>query len=331
MPLEGTPPILPPTTQIDCDQQNFIEPPITVADGCEVLPKMQCHEIQKGQDARLMWTYRSSGGEPVNLDDCVGACSNSESLSESGASDVPFDAAGNPPCGATLRLREITMLDRRDQIHTVDVDVIDSGTGYVAAQSLPEEITRHPGVYATEWAVMTEDKRMLFSNPSCLFVNRGLFGMTDSPNDRLLGPPSIQDIRLSLRDNSQEDNTLLDNVEFDGAEIAQAVVRPIRMWNEMPPPLRPLQTTKTFPLQELWLLGIQSFLLETAAHNYRRNDLPYSAGGVSVQDKAKADSYDSAAHRVGIRFRELLQAKKIEINIQLFSGVVSSPYGGLFH
>ena len=162
-----------PPTDTDCNDQNIINPPITQADGCSVLPKMQCHEIQQGQDARLEWVMRTSNGEPVNLTDCATSCSvAAESCSEA------FDAAGTPQCGVTLRIRELSGYDGpTDAIYSVDVDIVTAATGSVKAYSLPDAITRYPGVYMEEWALFSDDCRLIFSNQAVCFVGRGLFGI----------------------------------------------------------------------------------------------------------------------------------------------------------
>ena len=72
-------------------------------------------------------------------------------------------------------------------------------------------------------------------------------------------------------------------------------------------------------------------MLETAAHNYRRNQLAYSAGGISVDDKNKEQAYSAASARLMQRFQDMTRAKKIEVNISLFSGSIGSPYSGLFY
>lgn len=309
-----------------CTSQNQIEVKQTVVDGCPVLPKLQCHEVQSGQDARLLWQFKAADGSFIDLQNCQGCVdSRSESLEED------FDAIGTPDCSVQLRMREISGYSELDVIHCIDVDILNSAEGKVRAASIPEEIIRAPGVYLEEWGIFTSDKRMLYSNQCCTFVRRGLFGLSSDTSKRNLGPPSIEEIRLALRDNSAADNLLLDDLEFDAAEISQAVLRPIQFWNEIPPPIRPMQTTKTFPFKEMWMLGIQSYLLELAAHHYRRNQLSYSAGGVSVDDKNKEQYYARTAEHMRQRFEEMVRAKKIEINISSFSGSVSSAYSGLFH
>lgn len=334
MPLEGTPAITPPATDVDCDQQNIIPAKQTVVDGCPVLPKLQCHEIQMGQDARLLWNFKNADGEAVNLTECNIDCESaaSQSSQSSQPDSEKFDAIGTPSCGVELRIRELTgNCPTTDLAHCIEAEILDVGTGLVRAKSLPDAIIREPGVYLEEWGVFTPDKRMLFSNQCCTFVRRGLFGLSNDINKRNLGPPTLEEIRLSLRDHSAADNLLLDDVEFDAAEMAQAVLRPIQYWNEIPPPIRPVQTTKTFPFREIWMLGIQSYLLEIAAHHYRRNQLAYNAGGVAVDDKNKEQYYTAASERMRQRFQETARSKKIEINISLFSGSLGSAYSGLFY
>ena len=173
-----------PLQDYNCDQQNQIKPAQTVVDGCPVLPKLQCHEVQMGQDARLLWNFKNPQGEFINLMNCNGGSCNSVSSQP----PEPFDPLGTP-CGATLRMRELTGLDPiNDPIYTINVSVLDATTGLVRADSLPDKIVRFPGIYMEEWAFFTEDGRMLFSNQSCTFVRRGLFGVDSDPYRRNFGP-----------------------------------------------------------------------------------------------------------------------------------------------
>jgi len=326
MALNATPLTGAPVPEFNCDAQNVIRPLQTVVDGCPVLPKLQCHQVQMAQDARLLWNFKSPQGDFVDLSDCLSGCSLSST------SGTPFDPIGTPGCGPTLRIREITGYDPvRDKIHPVNVTIMDASTGLVRADPLPDAVMRHPGVYLEEWAFFDGYGNMLFSNQCCTFVRRGLFGVNPNPNMRNLGPPTIEEIRLAMRDNAPADNVLLDDFEFDAAEIAQAVTRPIQYWNETPPPIMPPQTTKTFPFREMWLLGIQAYLFDMVASHYRRNQLAYTAGGVAVDDKNKEQQYRNTSTLLNQQFREMLRAKKMEINIASFSGTMGSPYSGMFY
>lgn len=311
-----------PLTGNESANQPKIDAGQTRVEGCPVLSRFQCHEVQMGQAAQLNWQLKTPAGKFVRLVDVAGDSSDSDS--------EDFDVIGTPDIGVTLRMREITgATPTTDKVYSVDVTVIDEETGEVRSAVLPDKIVRKPGVYLEEWGVFDSQGQMLFSNQCCCFVRAGLFGLSNTSSP-VLGPPTIETIRLSLRDSHAADNTLLQNVEFDAAEISQAVTRPILYWNESPPPLRPAMTTITFPFKEIWLKGIQAYLLEIAAHNYRRNHLPYNAGGIAIDDKAKEQQYSVIASQALQDFRTMVLTKKAEINTQLFSGWSGSPYSGMF-
>jgi len=295
-------------------------------DGCPVLPKLQLHEVQQGQDALLKWNMKDRRGNTIDLSDM---CPDESAVSDDEGED--FDAVSDPGCGIELRVREMTGNNpSTHSVHTVQAEVTDPAVGEVKAASLPDIIRTVPGIYWEEWAIIGPEGNMLFSNQVMLWVNEGLFGLTSDLAKRGLGPPSISEIRLSIRDNSGEDNLLLDDVEFDAAEIAQAVSRPLGLFNEVPPPLRPPRDTTNFPFREHWLIGIQAHLLLTAAHNFRRNHLPYNAGGIAVDDKNNEAEYMRAGKDLLEQYRNWVQQKKVEINTALFTGSVGSLYGGLF-
>jgi hypothetical protein len=311
-----------PETLPPCEAQNTIRTRQTYVDGCPVLPKLRCHEVASGQNARLLWNFRDPEGRLIDISDCSfgPVCDESES-------EFAHDVVSDVVAGPVLRLREITGFNPQiDCVITVPVHILDPVQGLVRSAPLPASIVRAPGIYLEEWGFFSTAGDMLFSNQCSTFVRRGLFGLTDSARTNPLGPPTIEEIRLSLRDNAAPDNPLLDDVEFDAAEIASAVVRPIAFWNEVPPPLGCAMTTKTFPFRELWLLGIQAHLLELAAHHYRRNQLAYNAGGIAVDDKNKEQPYMASAMRLIQRYQELMVAKKISINMQGFGGAVDSAY-----
>ncbi len=322
MPLEGTP-ITPVDPALDV---NAVSAKQTYVAGCPVIQKMQSHEIKQGQDARLIWTIKDPNGNAFDLTELQENCDLAESTD-----GEEFDAVGETTCGINLRIRELSGVDPcNNPIVSVPVEIIDAEEGLVRATELPDTVTRYPGVYMAEWGVMNTNKKVLFSNTSILFINRGLFGIDDTYAQYDAGPPTIQEIRLSIRDNDPADNLLLDDLEFDATEIAQAVLRPIQYWNEIPPPLRPPMTTKTFPFKEMWLLGIQSVLFDIASHYYRRAALPYSAGGVQVDDKNKEKEYQMASRLLRQQFEDMVKNKKIEINMKLMCGSVGSSYTSRF-
>jgi hypothetical protein len=275
---------------------------ITTLDRCPVHEKLRCHETTAGRQVRLEWVFSDENGQPLDL-------------------------TNDPLFTYRLRVREITGFGPRFVEVPVTADILVDGL--VVSDLLPASVTSAAGIYQEEWGVYLNDV-LIYTNSCYLFVNRGLFSAAVDRNEFEPGPPTIEEIRLSMRDHIAE-NPLLGNKEFDAAEIVQAALRPLMYWNECPPELRPPQTTITFPFREMWLLGIQSYLFEMAGHFYRRNHLPYQAGGVTIDDRNKDNPYTTIAYRLREQFEVQCRTKKIEINHQLFTGSLRSPYARFFY
>jgi hypothetical protein len=298
------------------NSENRVNAAITRMDRCPVSEKLRCHEISAGRQSKLVWNFVDENGTVLDLS-IPG--DGSESASESESSPYTF----------SLRVREVTgMCATPDSVVTLAVTLDDAETGQVVAANLPASISDYAGIYAEEWGIFQDDV-LIYSNSCFLFVRRGLFSAAGNLGQYDTGPPTLEEIRLSLRDHVAE-NQLLQNREFDAAELVQAITRPLMYWNEIAPCLRPPQTTISFPFRELWMCGIQAYLLEMAAHFYRRNNLAYNAGGVAVNDRDKDNPYMAASLQLRQKFERDCLAKKVEINRTLFSGSVPSPYAGYF-
>jgi hypothetical protein len=156
-----------------------------------------------------------------------------------------------------------------------------------------------------------------YSNTFYLTVDPGLF------TGEIFGPPTIAEVRLSLRDSGPAESMLLNNLAFSDEEIAMAIARPVQLWNETPPNLRKYRyTTTTFPFRYHWLEAIAGTLFLLAAEYNRRNNLTYSAANVSVNDLDKEPQYEAAGQRRLQMFREFVRAKKSELNLnQLYGGI----------
>jgi len=127
---------------------------------------------------------------------------------------------------------------------------------------------------------------------------------------------TIPEIRLVMRDKCSVDNFLLDKVEFTDTEIAWAIRRPIDYWNESHPQMRRFMfTAMNFPYRYYWTEAVIAELLRTAGWHYERNDLRYSAAGLSVEDKRKAEFYLSEGERVQKAFREWVTHTKVALNM----------------
>lgn len=141
---------------------------------------------------------------------------------------------------------------------------------------------------------------------------------------RSRGPITIAEIRMELRDVCGSQNMLLGDVEFSDEEIAFALNKPIEEFNETGVPQANF-TSVTFPYRFNWRRATTAYLLQTAAWNYERNNLPYTAGDVSVSDKDKFATYNREAQRLLLEWRDFITNKKIEINARRAWGYAGSP------
>mgnify|MGYP003344969451 FL=1 len=133
----------------------------------------------------------------------------------------------------------------------------------------PKEYTAAVGIGNTLEAKQQIVKNVcvVLRNTFYLAVERGIFGM---PEREFLGPPSLAEVRLHIRD-FPENNLLLDDYEFDEAEVYMAAERCVMYFNEISPPIQQRFTTKNFPFRYHWLEGIVYYLFITAADWHRRN------------------------------------------------------------
>ena len=205
-------------------------------------------------------------------------------------------------------------------VSEADCTVTTAADGEIRCE-IPAAVKNVPGIYVGEFAVLDSSERMLFSNTLWVVVDQGLFGsLSDS-----IGPPSLAEIRLFLRDFSQE-NELLDTVDFDMSEIAAAITLPVRQWNEVLPPLNRTYSSKDFPWRYHWLIAICANLFLTAAEHYRRNRLQYSAGGMQIDDKNKANEYEQKAAQMKQEWEQFVRTKKVSLNLSAGYSEVGSPY-----
>lgn len=141
-------------------------------------------------------------------------------------------------------------------------------------------------------------------------------------------PISIAEVRLMARDAEPEANNLLLDYEWSDTEIAFAIMRPIEEWNESLPPVT-TYTGATFPYREHWRKATLGYLMRTAARKYLRDDLQYSAGGLTINDKRKWDAYGKLGQDLVDEWRTWMKQEKVRINSLACYGYVGSPaYNG---
>jgi len=199
--------------------------------------------------------------------------------------------------------------------------VVDAAEGKIRFY-VTDEVVRKAGIYLVEVQVHNSAEVLEILNQGYLVVNRSLVNPETTPT----GPPSIAEIRLHLRDSGPEDNYLLDDVEFDLAEIAACIERPVLYWNETLPPVQ-TYNTQNFPFRYQWLEGIVACLYELAAHHYRRNRLAYQgAGGTTLDDKNKSQEYEQKAQIKWELYRRWVANKKVAMNAEGCFGSTSGRF-----
>jgi hypothetical protein len=134
-----------------------------------------------------------------------------------------------------------------------------------------------------------------------------------------------EEIRMFLMDRA-ELNPLLLGVRFSPEMIDQAILNTVDYYNLMPPPASQMYTVEDFPFRSLLLLGASGYLLRSAAINEASNQLTYSADGVQISDKDKAQVFTSLGTALWEEFKQLASNIKINKNIAEVYGVKHSEY-----
>lgn len=131
-----------------------------------------------------------------------------------------------------------------------------------------------------------------------------------------------QDIRLFLMD-KKELNPLLRGVRWSAEDIDQAIQRCVDYYNETPP-FVDAQIPSSFPYRYTLLMGVSGHLLRSASINEANNQLTYTADGVTIQDKDKAELFGKLGSMLWDEFKGKVTDIKVSINIGLAYGSSAS-------
>ena len=278
--------------------------PDTVHEGCPVLTKRRHFLLTKGQTGLAQWQLRWPDGTPADISSCV---SDPDDLT-SVTSDSMVLRARFQQCGEGYPFAE------------VNVYADDAANGQVSF-NIPAELSEHAGIYSFQIALL-DGTNVVFADGGLISVEAGLWGDIVDTN----APPTLQSIRMHLRDTTVENDLLMD-VEFDDAEILYAVSHPVMEFNETPPSLSPY-SCRSFPFKHFWRNAIVGELLKTAAHHYMRNKtkLTGSSGGLSGDDKDRDREYLTLATVYVQEWKDFVARKKVELNAQLAFDTFGSNY-----
>ena len=316
MTIIGTPVQTPASGAIVCSDLALVEPGAVSHEGCPLLTRQRVVTVDKGVMATVRWEMRNRAGGVVDLSSCLSCevlpLEASESLSES-------ESPSGDECGSVLV--RIGSCDEQGTIYEVTGEADTPTLGLVRFQ-LPEQVYTVAGIWRTQIAITDGDDNPVILNTGLISVERGRFGDLT----KMTGPPSLNEIRLHLRDTVVENDLLMD-VEFDDDEIVAAVIRPVAYWNEIPPRLRRYQyTCATFPWRMHWLNATVAQLLRTAAHSYMRNKMKASHGGIELNDRDKNNEYMQMATLYWEEYETFVHRKKVELNAAQAFGSVTSQY-----
>ena len=257
------------------------------------VPEVTIDQCATGE-ARL--TLRWPNGQPIDLTQ-YGIYNSSSLSSSSPMADGVLINVKEMPNSSRLWAQE-------------EATIIDAVNGVVSFEYDPTAMTRRAGIFTAD-AQIFENGLMRKLYPFFLIVNPAMTGASGDSNQML----SIAEIRMTMRDTDPESNFLLDELDFTTNEIALMIRRAVDYWNEVPPPLS-VYTSSNFPWRYHLSRGVVGLLHQMAAMYKMRNNLDYSAGGVTVADTIKWQQYENIGTRMWDEYRKWVRDKKYEINIQ---------------
>ena len=305
------------TSIIECADQLIIRPSITLVDGKPILSKIPAVAIPQGMSPVIEMILRDTEGRPINFTSCGFGTGSSSSA-------TPVSSSSSATAAASVKLRVREAMDV-SQSTSVDIQgvFVQPDAGVVRAR-VPIGVTELTGIFNGNWGVISAEGDLVYSSRFFIVVEKSEFGTVNS-NIRS-GLPSVSEVRLRMRDNSPDDNPLLNTLEFDLSEICESMLHCVRQWNTMQPPIGISFNTTNFPNPYVLMDGVMGDLYLAAAKHYRRNQLAYTAGGLSVDDKNKAQEYEVTGDKMIQEYLKWVKMTKIQINKQAWDGSMGSGY-----
>lgn len=298
-----------------------IKVPETATQFQEELPlKCRAVAIRQKQRVFIQTNLLDNEGKPVDLEDygieptvsqaggAASGSSQSSSLSSTSSSASSASSAGTTFGQVDAVFYESAFRERT--LWRVQAEVLDSKTGLVKV-FVPAQVRDAPGVYLADIGVLNAAGDLLFDNTLYIYVERSGWGDLKGP----IGPQLLKNIRASMAEADPLQSLLREEYVYDLSDICYAATRAVQFWNDSPPPVSTAMfSTRSFPFPEIWLTGIQLYLLEAAEEWYRRNKLAYNAGGTQVDDLARDREYKVAWQERFAEWRRKVMHKKAELN-----------------
>jgi hypothetical protein len=220
-------------------------------------------------------------------------------------SALVVNAENNPMNLTDMSVRYVVRKSLFSEDYTeVDCSVSNVDSGLVDVY-IPDGIMNEPGLHLAAIQVYNLENKLIMQAPRYLEITPKLTSVNR--------PVTVAEVRFALRD-YPEANNLLNDVEFSDNEIAYCITKPIDRWNSMLPDVGQYDI-HTFPWHDVHLNATIGELLKIAAHHYFRNQLPYSSGGLSIDDKNKGPVYMQMAEQESAKFNQFCAERKFEANV----------------
>ena len=284
-------------------------------------------KVAEGARQEIQFQLRNSEGQCMHLGD-ISAVQNDPLIGDGDGVDAenPGFADGIKPKGpwpdASVKL-VVSPGYGQPPLFMLEGTITDFETGTVLFHVEPEHL-EIPGIYSAEIGLF-RGGLLQTRWPAYFSIEQSLFA-TRQRRDRV-GIISIPEVRLFLRDLDASYNDVLDELEFKDTEIMACITRPVDIWNEMLPFEPTLQFVYTrFPFRANWMRATSGYLLEMAAHWYRRNDIPMAAGGIQVQDRNKHVTYEPKSQQLIQEFQVWAKQTKAALSARMAFGGVLSPW-----
>lgn len=123
---------------------------------------------------------------------------------------------------------------------------------------------------------------------------------------------TVEALRRYLHDDLASANTLLLREEFADGDLAEAVIVPVRVWNETRPNFD-TQSTEHFEFHEHWLMGAAGWLLRSNQHLLDRNRL--KSPGDHLDDMQRAEVYKRTGDTLWSEYCQWMAVEKRAMDV----------------
>jgi len=304
-------------TIIECPDQLVVRPAVTTVDGRPVLAKTPAITTAQTMAPIIELVLRDDRGRPINFESC-------------GFHNVTSSSSSSSSPQGKVQLKGREALDTSNGTPLIDIEgyFTNAAAGVIRAK-IPSDATQLHQIVDINCGVVSASGELIHLTNLYMLVDKSQFGSVAASFGKPAGLPSLAQIRTYLRDSAPEDNPLLNNFEFDASEIVQSMVKCVESWNTMQPNVRKTFNTNNFLNPAVLITGVMGELYFIAAKHYRRNQLAYTAGGLSVDDKNKAQEYEAIGDRMIQEYLKWCRMVKVQINKEAWDGTLGSGYDGL--